>query len=254
MSSLAFSTSSDPIIEVEGVIVAYPGRRVLDGASCVVRPGTITCLVGESGCGKTTLLKSILGLIPYGQGRITLLGEDLRSLGEKQLRALRLRLGVLFQNGALLNSLTVLENVAMPLEHHTKLPEERITALVGERLSMLGVARAAHQLPAELSGGMKKRVALARALMLEPELLFLDEPSAGLDPVTSGGLDELLTSLRDSLGTTMVVVTHELRSIRTIADEVIFLEAGRVAFQGSLVEAEESELPAVRRFFNPGGI
>jgi phospholipid/cholesterol/gamma-HCH transport system ATP-binding protein len=207
--------------------------------------------VGESGCGKTTLLKSILGLVPYREGRITLFGEDPRSLSERHFRALRLRLGVLFQNGALLNSLNVYENVAMPLEHHSSLPEPVIAEMVRSRLAMLGVAHAAFQLPAELSGGMKKRVALARALMLEPELLFLDEPSAGLDPVTSGELDKLLSSLRDSLGTTLVVVTHELRSIRSIADEIIFLDSGEVVFQGSLEEAESSEVQSVRRFFAP---
>lgn len=238
-------------LEVEGLLVRFGGHTVLDHASCSVTPGAITCLVGESGCGKTTLLKSILGLVPFSQGRITLLGEDPAQMGETQFRNLRLRLGVLFQNGALLNSLNVYDNVAMPLEQHTALPAPLVGEMVRARLAMLGVAHAAFQLPAELSGGMKKRVALARALMLEPELLFLDEPSAGLDPVTSGELDLLLSSLRDSLGTTMVVVTHELRSIKTIADEIIFLASGRVAFQGTLSEAEESSVPEVRRFFNP---
>lgn len=237
------------LFQVEDLSVSLGGRRVLDGANCAVSQGSITCLVGESGCGKTTLLKTVLGLVGYNRGTITLLGKDPAEMAEEEFRRLRLRLGVLFQNGALLNSLTVFENVAMPLEHHTHLPEPIVAEMVRARLGMLGVSRAAHQLPAALSGGMKKRVALARALMLEPELLFLDEPSAGLDPVTSSDLDRLLLSLRDRLGTTLVVVTHELRSIRTIADEVIFLEGGRVVFQGSLEEAAQSEERGVRLFF-----
>lgn len=245
-------SESGALLQVENLSVQFGGRQILRGASCAVEAGTITCLVGESGCGKTTLLKSILGLVPFGEGRIVLFGQDPQELSPREFRALRLRLGVLFQNGALLNSLNVYENVAMPLEHHTSLPSILIAEMVRARLSMLGVAHAAFQLPAELSGGMKKRVALARALMLEPDLLFLDEPSAGLDPVTSGDLDALLNSLRDSLGTTLVVVTHELRSIRTIADRIIFLDSGAVVFEGSLLEAEESDLPAVARFFAPG--
>ncbi|MFW6250272.1 MAG: ABC transporter ATP-binding protein [Alkalispirochaetaceae bacterium] len=240
------------LLTVESLSVRFGGRTILDDASCSVRPGTITCLVGESGCGKTTLLKSILGLVPFSRGRVTLFGKDPSRMGEREFRELRLRLGVLFQNGALLNSLNVFENVAMPLEQHTSLPGPLVAEMVRARLAMLGVAHAAFQLPAELSGGMKKRVALARALMLEPELLFLDEPSAGLDPVTSSELDRLLNSLRNSLGATLVVVTHELRSIRSIADEIIFLASGSVAFQGTLAEAEESNVPEVRRLFNPG--
>ncbi len=245
-------SSESALLQVENLSVRFGGKTILDDASCSVKPGTITCLVGESGCGKTTLLKSILGLVRFSRGRVTLFGENPAELGEKQFRQLRLRVGVLFQNGALLNSLNVFENVAMPVEQHTALPAPLVEEMVRARLAMLGVAHAAFQLPAELSGGMKKRVALARALMLEPEMLFLDEPSAGLDPVTSAELDRLLSSLRDALGTTMVVVTHELRSIRTIADEIIFLASGKIAFQGSLQEAEESEVPAVRRFFEPG--
>lgn len=245
-------SENSELLKVEGLSVRFGGRTILDDASCFVRPGAITCLVGESGCGKTTLLKSILGLVPFSKGRITLFGNDPAKMGERKFRELRLRLGVLFQNGALLNSLNVFENIAMPLEQHTSLPEPLIAEMVRARLAMLGVVHAAFQLPAELSGGMKKRVALARALMLEPELLFLDEPSAGLDPVTSSELDQLLSSLRDSLGATMVVVTHELRSIRTIADEIIFLDSGKIVFQGSLAEAEESEVEAVERFFTPG--
>lgn len=240
---------SEPLITVKDIAVVLGGRQILDGVTCTVPRGSITCLVGESGCGKTTLLRTMLGLVSPTDGEVRLLGHLLRELDERRLSEVRLRVGVLFQNGALLNSLNVFENVALPLEHHTDLPDPVIAEIVRGRLGVLNVADAVHRLPSEISGGMKKRVALARSLVLEPELLFLDEPSAGLDPVTSGQLDQVLASLRDTLGTTLVLVTHELRSIRAIADRIVFLKDGRVAFEGPLAEAEESDHPALRRFF-----
>jgi phospholipid/cholesterol/gamma-HCH transport system ATP-binding protein len=240
----------EAVVSVTDVEVELGGRTVLDGASCSISRGAITCVVGESGCGKTTLLRTILGLVTPRAGSVELLGRRLDELSEEEFRALRLRTGVLFQDGALLKSLTAFENVAMPLDHHTDLPEPIIAQMVRARLTDLSVVHAANRLPAELSGGMKKRIALARALMLEPEVLFLDEPSAGLDPVTSGRLDRLLASLRDALDATLILVTHELRSIRAIADEIVFLEHGKVAFQGSVPEAERSAHRGVQRFFS----
>jgi phospholipid/cholesterol/gamma-HCH transport system ATP-binding protein len=226
-------------LRVSGLRAGYGSRVILDGVDLVVKPGEIRVVLGGSGCGKSTLLRAAAGLERPFAGTIELFGEALDwSGGRPSDDALR-RIGVLFQAGALISSLTVEENIALPLRiRHPDLPAGALAALARVQLRRVGLDGAGGKLPGELSGGMRKRAGLARALAADPALLFCDEPSAGLDPVTSRGLDDLLLGLRDALGITMVVVTHELDSIRAIADRITFLSGGKVIFEGTLAEAE----------------
>ncbi|RMF60556.1 MAG: ATP-binding cassette domain-containing protein [Calditrichaeota bacterium] len=240
-----------PVITVENLSSRFEDRLVLNNISLTIPPGKISVILGKSGCGKTTLLKHILGLYPLQEGEIKIMGASMSTLDEPSQKDLMLRMGVLFQNGALLNSLTVFENVAVPLVQHTSLPEELIEELVCLKLHLVGLDHAMHLYPPQLSGGMRKRAALARAIALDPPLLFCDEPSAGLDPVTMASLDNLIQMLNTQLEMTVVLVTHEVPSIRRLADFVVFLDEGKVLFQGTLTEALSSELPPIREFFYP---
>ena len=238
------------VIQVQNLISGYDEHIVLDDISFEVVPGEILVILGTSGCGKTTLLKHLIGLMQPFSGSINLLGYDLLKADDKELLELMRQIGVLFQNGALLNSITVAENVAIPLEQHTSLNKELIDDLVRLKLSLVGLEHAANVLPSELSGGMRKRAALARAIALDPKILFADEPGAGLDPVTASSLDHLLLNLRDLLGMTLVVVTHELGSIKRIADRILFLHEGKAVFYGKLSDALKSNIEPVQKFFN----
>jgi phospholipid/cholesterol/gamma-HCH transport system ATP-binding protein len=238
------------VIEVAGLTVKYGERTVLSDIGFSVSPSEIRVILGTSGCGKTTLLKAIIGLLQPSSGTVKLFGRPLAEpdsdQGAEQLR----RIGVLFQNGALLGSLTVADNVRLPLEMHTGLPADVIDEMVMMKLRQVDLPHAANLLPGELSGGMRKRAALARALAMDPPILFCDEPSAGLDPVTSAGIDELLLRLRSVLGITIVVVTHELLSIQKIADNIIFLHQGRLLFDGLLPDALAVNGGPVSDFFS----
>jgi phospholipid/cholesterol/gamma-HCH transport system ATP-binding protein len=242
-------TPNSPIIEIRNVSVAYGEHKVLDNVSMSVLPREIKVILGPSGCGKTTLLKKIVGLLSPSHGSVRLFGRELGDLDSQETVDLLKRAGILFQNGALLGSLSVAENVALPLEMHTNLSPALIREIVLLKLSQVGLLHAASLLPEELSGGMRKRAALARALVLDPPLLFCDEPSAGLDPVTAAGLDELLLSLREKLSITIVVVTHELASIKKIADNIVFLYRGNMLYQGPLRDAERFTSGPVFDFF-----
>ncbi|WP_456442466.1 ABC transporter ATP-binding protein [Caldithrix abyssi] len=238
------------VIRVQNLVSGYDERIVLDDISFEVVEGEILVILGTSGCGKTTLLKHLMGLLQPYSGEILLLGHDLLKADENEMLKMMRQIGVLFQNGALLNSITVAENVAIPLEQHTDLSKDLIEDLVRLKLSLVGLERAAHALPSELSGGMRKRAALARAIALDPKVLFADEPAAGLDPVTAAALDRLLLNLRDLLGMTLVVVTHEVGSIRRIADRILFLHEGKAVFYGKLSDALKSDIEPVQKFFN----
>nr|WP_232818545.1 ATP-binding cassette domain-containing protein [Elioraea thermophila] len=228
-------------------------NTVFENVSFDVRRGEVFVILGGSGCGKSTLLKLMIGLRRPTAGRILILGEDIHALSGEARRRLLRRFGVMFQQGALFGSMSVLENVMLPLATFTRLPREAIERIARIKLAQVGLADAAERMPAQLSGGMIKRAAIARAMALDPPLVFLDEPSAGLDPITSAGLDSLIVSLARDLGTTFVVVTHELDSIMTIADRVIMLDKQA---RGMIAEGDprrlkvESTDPVVRAFFN----
>lgn len=241
--------SASPVVEVRNVTARYGRLTVLDDVSLTVLPREIRVILGPSGCGKTTLLKTMVGLLPLSGGSVHLFGTELSDLDSQETMELLKRAGILFQNGALLGSLTVEENVALPLTMHTKLPPSLVREVVHLKLSQVGLGHAGSLLPEELSGGMRKRAALARALALDPPLLFCDEPSAGLDPVIAAGLDDLLLSLRSALSITIVVVTHELASIEKIADNVVFLYNGRVLYEGPLPTAHHLSSGPVADFF-----
>ena len=239
-------------IETRDLTLSYGDNTVLKDVYLDIKRGEITVILGGSGCGKTTLLRSIIRLTDPSSGTIHLLGEKISALEEEETGDLLKRVGVMFQQGALMNSITVAENVALPLEMHTDLSPHIIDQLVRQKLALVELSHAYSLYPSELSGGMKKRAAIARALALEPEILFADEPSAGLDPVVSLGLDNLFLKLNRELGMTIVVVTHELASIYRIAHNIAFLSGGQVLFRGTHEEAETSGIPEVESFFNSG--
>ncbi|GAB4359320.1 MAG: ATP-binding cassette domain-containing protein [Immundisolibacter sp.] len=242
--------SEAPAIEARA-LATLAGRRVLhEDIDLTVRRGEVLALVGGSGSGKTVLLRTLSLLQAPARGGLTVLGEDVTRIGGPALRALRRRIGILFQHGALFTGLSVLDNVCLPLAEYTGLSAASRRELALLRLGLAGLpADAAGKFPGELSGGMIKRAALARALALDPELLFLDEPSAGLDPVTAAGLDELLGGLRELLGLTVVMVTHDLDSIARVSDRVAYLGRGALLAVAPVAELAASEQPEIRAYF-----
>ncbi len=234
-------TSPQPVVRVVDLVKCFSGRAVLDGINLDVHSGETIVIMGGSGCGKSTLLRHMVGSLFPNEGRVELLGRNLNELEERDLNALRLRFGILFQSGALFNSMTVGENVALPLREHTNLDEQTIDIMVTIKLEQVGLREAADLMPSEISGGMKKRAGLARATALDPEILFYDEPSAGLDPVTSAEIDQLIMDLSGKLGVTSVVVTHEMDSAFRIADRMAMLDRGRM-----IKIAPRSEFAAIR--------
>jgi phospholipid/cholesterol/gamma-HCH transport system ATP-binding protein len=238
------------IISVRDLDVGYGRTAVLRGMNFAIAQGRITAVVGASGSGKSTLLKTLIGLLSPLAGEVRLSGERIDFDSERSLRTLYRRIGVLYQNSALLGALTLVENVALPIRmHHPEWPREKERAAVRAMLGRVGLHDCEAKYPFELSGGMRKRAALARAMILEPDLILCDEPSAGLDPITSAGLDELLIELRTGHGVTFVVVTHELRSIARIADRVLVLRDGRIHYDGDYADLLRSDDPYLREFF-----
>ncbi len=236
--------SDSPAIEVAGLACGYDGQAVLKDLSFTVRRGEVFFVIGGSGCGKSTLLRSLIGLNAPLAGTVKFLGQSFTHADLAARRALLKTFGVLYQGGALWSSLTLRQNVALPLEEHTVLSPREIGELATLKLAQVGLTGFEDYYPAEISGGMKKRAGLARALALDPSIVFLDEPSAGLDPVTSRKLDELVLQVRETFGTTLVVVSHELASIYSIADRVIMLDRGE---QKIIAEGAPRELAAHSR-------
>jgi phospholipid/cholesterol/gamma-HCH transport system ATP-binding protein len=238
------------IISVKNLKAGYGKEVVLQDINLEVESGEIRIILGESGCGRSTLLNNIIGLEQPLAGTISILNREVTANLEAFSMELKKQMGVLFQSSALLTSMTVAENVALPLKiHNPDLPESVVEEAVRFKLSQVYLGPAYDKYPSELSGGMRKRAALARAMISDPTILFCDEPSAGLDPLTSKSLDELLLELRKKLGLTIVVVTHELESIRNICDKLTFLAEGNVIFDGTLSEALTSSPERVRQFF-----
>ena len=240
------------IIEVSNLVAKFGDKTVLDGINMDVYKNEIMVILGASGCGKTTLLKHIIGLYYPVSGSVKIFDKEITELDEPEMEEILKKIGVLFQNGALLNSLTIRENVAMPIKQHTNLPDSIIDRLVKVKLDLVDLSYVIDLLPSELSGGMRKRAALARAIAFDPLLFFGDEPSAGLDPVTAASLDELILKLKKQLKMTIVIVTHELASIHHIADRVLFLDEGRVLFSGNLEDAKKSNIKKIEEFFEKG--
>jgi phospholipid/cholesterol/gamma-HCH transport system ATP-binding protein len=237
------------ILEVRNLTARYGETTVLQDVSFDVRRGEILVIIGASGSGKTTVLKHMAGLLRPAAGRIRFNGEDITAMDEDELALMQRNIGLAFQFGGLFNSMTVGDNVALPLREYGNVDEELIRAIVRLKLSLVGLAASIDRMPDELSGGMRKRAGLARAIALDPPVVYFDEPSAGLDPIMAAGLDDLILELRKLLGITFVIVTHELESIRKIADRAVMIDRGRVIFDGTVEEAERSDVARVRQFF-----
>jgi len=238
------------IISIRDLVVEYDGRRILDGLNLEIEPGETMVLLGGSGSGKSTLLRQVIGLERPKSGSVTVKGSDISRCSPAELKKIRRSIGVAFQSAALFNSLSVHDNVALPLREHTKLAPSIIDLMVWMKLAVVGLADFAKLLPQELSGGMKKRGAVARALALDPEILVLDEPSAGLDPIVAAELDELILLLKNAFGMTVIVVTHEMPSAFRIADRIAMLHKGTFISVGTKDEIRVSQDPRVRNFLD----
>ena len=240
----------EPIISVSGLHVAYGSREVLHGLTFDVQRGETLVVIGGSGSGKSTLLRTLVGLERPSAGEVRIKGVDIARAGPRETDAIRKRIGLAFQGGALIGSLTVGANIALPLLEHTTLEKSTIEVMVRIKLEQVGLSGFENYMPSQLSGGMKKRAAFARAMALDPEILFFDEPSAGLDPITAAGIDDLILSLKRAYALTMVVVTHELASAFLIADRVILVDRGNIAAIGPVDEVRNSRHPRVRQFLD----
>jgi phospholipid/cholesterol/gamma-HCH transport system ATP-binding protein len=241
---------ADAIVRVRDLVVAFGDHAVLDHLSLDVHRGEILGFVGGSGSGKSVLLRTIIGLLPKVQGRIEVLGTDLGRASESERRGVERRWGILFQHGALFSSLTALQNVQFPMREYLALSDRLLREVATAKLEMVGLTPGdGDKLPAELSGGMTKRVALARALALDPQIVFLDEPTSGLDPIAAGDFDALIKTLQQTLGLTVFMVTHDLASLHTVCDRIAALADGKVVATGPIANMLASEHPWVKSYF-----
>ncbi|MBN2190099.1 MAG: ABC transporter ATP-binding protein [Candidatus Aureabacteria bacterium] len=238
------------MLEVKGVQKVFDNRKVLDGVNLSVEKGETMVIMGGSGCGKSTLLKIMIGQLKPDGGEVFIDGEEIVHLKDSEMDRVRLKFGMLYQGGALLNSLTLAQNVALPLTEHTRLDRKIIDIMVKMKLAQVGLAGFEKKMPSELSGGMKKRAALARAIALDPSIVFYDEPGAGLDPIVAAVIDRLIMDLSKKLGMTSVVVTHEMKSAFRIADKMAVLFKGRVIAYGTSDEIKNSDNPYVQQFID----
>jgi phospholipid/cholesterol/gamma-HCH transport system ATP-binding protein len=248
LKSASPASADDVIVDVRDVHYGVDSRAIFSGLNIKVRRGRITAVMGPSGTGKTTLLRLITGQIFADKGQVLVLGQDLEQAESSEIYALRKRMGMLFQNGALLTDISVFENVAFPVREHTDLPEPLIERLVLSKLQAVGLRGAAQLMPSELSGGMARRVALARAIVMDPEILIYDEPFVGLDPISLGVILRLIKQMSEALGITSVVVSHDVQELGTIADDSYLLSEGRVVASGSPQELAHTDSPTVRQF------
>jgi len=240
------AVARNPVVEVQGLFARFGDREILSGIDLTVYEGEIMVIMGGSGSGKSTLVRYLLALERPSAGSVRVLGRDLTKMSAREMDELRRHIGVAFQGGALIRSMSVGENVRLPLREHTRLDENTMRIMTRMKLEVVNLAGYENLMPAELSGGMIKRAAVARAIIMDPTLLFFDEPSAGLDPVVSAELDDLILRLRDAMGMTIVVVTHELQSAFKIADRITVLDQGRILITGTADEVRASDDPRIQ--------
>ena len=244
------SSNEAPVISAQDLRVQYVDREILHGVNFEVKARETMVILGGSGSGKSTLLRTMVGLEKPTSGSVWVGGTNLVTASAAEMDAVRKRIGLSFQGGALIGSMTVGENIALPLREHTDLEESTIEVMVRIKLKEVGLIKFEHFMPSELSGGMKKRAAVARAMAMDPEILFFDEPSAGLDPIIAAGIDQLILNLKQALGVTIIVVTHELASAFLIADRILVLDAGNILAIAPPDELKQSSHPRIRQFLN----
>lgn len=238
------------MIEVANLYKAFGEHKVLDDLSLKIETGTTCVIIGRSGCGKSVLLKHIVGVLKPEGGRIYIDGEELTSLNEAEMNKLRLQIGYVFQGGALFDSMSVAENVGFGLIEHAKINHRDLLERIEESLCMVGLSGCGNLMPAELSGGMKKRVSLARALCIRPKIILYDEPTTGIDPITADSINDLIVSLHDKLKVTSIVVTHDMKSAYKVADRIAMLYLGKIIAEGTADEIQNSQHPVVHQFVN----
>ena len=243
-------SSDGPMISLRDVRVSYTGREILHGITFDVQRGETLVILGGSGSGKSTLLRTLVGLEKPSSGEVWIAGKNFSAISEAERNEIRKKIGMSFQGGALFGSMTVGENVGLPLREHTKLEESTIDIMVRLKLDQVGLSGYEQYMPSQLSGGMKKRAAVARALAMDPEILFFDEPSAGLDPIIAAGIDQLILDLKQAFRMTIIVVTHELASAFLIADRMVLINKGDVVALGTVKEMQNSTHPRVRQFMD----
>jgi phospholipid/cholesterol/gamma-HCH transport system ATP-binding protein len=244
----------EPFVEFRDVYKAYGTKQVLRGASVKVYRGEVVVILGGSGTGKSVCLRHMLGLEAPDSGRVIIEDEDITDLEEEELYRVRKKFGMLFQSGALFDSMTVFENVAYPLREHTEMSDDEITRAVHERLELVNLPNTGHLMPVDLSGGMRKRVGLARSIVLDPKMILYDEPTTGLDPITAAKINDLIIDLQSKLNVTSVVVTHDIQSAFSVGDRIAFLNQGVFEWVGTMDEARDSDHPVLREFLRSSAV